>query len=86
VEGAPGAYRVVAVEALGKPLDPKRTYRVATNGFLAAGGDGFEPFRRGRKVERTGVLIRDALAKDLEQRSPVTPPVEERVRILDASR
>jgi 2',3'-cyclic-nucleotide 2'-phosphodiesterase (5'-nucleotidase family) len=86
VEGAPGAYRVAAVEALGKPLDSKRTYRVATNGFLAAGGDGFETFRRGRNVERTGVLIRDALAKDLEERSPVTPPSESRVRVAQLAR
>jgi 5'-nucleotidase/UDP-sugar diphosphatase len=86
VEGAPGGgYRVVAVEANGKPLDPKRTYRVATNGFLATGGDGFTTFRRGRNVEHTGVLIRDALAQDLLDRSPVTPPAEARVRVREAA-
>jgi len=83
VEGAPGAYKVVAVEAGGKPLDPGRTYRVATNGFLAAGGDGFQTFRQGRNLERTGVLIRDALAEDLAEHSPVTPPAEERVRLAE---
>ena len=81
VEGASGAYTVVAVEACGKPLDPARTYRVATNSFLATGGDGFDAFRAGRNVERTGVLIRDALAKDLEEHSPVSPPAEARVRV-----
>ncbi len=86
VEGASGAYRVVAVEVLGKPLDPARTYRVATNSFLATGGDGFDSFRRGRSLERTGVLIRDALAQDLKERSPVTPPRDERVRVLAEGR
>jgi len=86
VEGAPGAYRVVAVAVDKKPLDGKRTYRVATNGFLAAGGDGFETFRRGKNLERTGVLIRDALAQDLVEHSPVTPPVDERVRVGAGSR
>jgi 2',3'-cyclic-nucleotide 2'-phosphodiesterase (5'-nucleotidase family) len=81
VEGAAGAYRVVAVEAAGAPLDEKRVYRVATNAFLATGGDGFEGFRRGRDLVRTGVLIRDALARDLLERSPVTPPAEQRVRV-----
>jgi hypothetical protein len=37
-------------------------------------------------VERTGVLIRDALARDLIERSPVTPPGEERVRVLAPER
>ncbi|MCK6460838.1 MAG: 5'-nucleotidase C-terminal domain-containing protein, partial [Planctomycetes bacterium] len=86
VEGAPGAYRVVAVEAAGRPLDPARTYRVATNSFLAAGGDGFETFRRGRNPANAGVVIRDALARDLLARSPVTPPTEQRVRALESSR
>jgi 5'-nucleotidase len=86
VEGASGAYRVVAVEVAGKPLDPARTYRVATNAFLATGGDGFETFRRGRNVEPTGVLIRDALAEDLRERSPVTPPADERIRVREPAR
>ncbi len=86
VEGASGAYRVKAVEACGKPLDPKRTYRVATNAFLATGGDGFETFRRGANVERTGVLIRDALGQDLLDRSPVTPPANERIRVREPVR
>jgi 2',3'-cyclic-nucleotide 2'-phosphodiesterase (5'-nucleotidase family) len=81
VEGAPGAYRVKAVEIDGKPLDPKRTYRVATNAFLATGGDGFGAFRQGKNLERTGILIRDALAKDLREHSPVTLPSEARVRV-----
>jgi 5'-nucleotidase len=83
VEGASGAYAVVAIEVAGKPLDPAGTYRVATNSFLATGGDGFEAFRRGRNVEHSGALIRDALAQDLEERSPVTPPGEPRVRVAE---
>jgi 2',3'-cyclic-nucleotide 2'-phosphodiesterase/3'-nucleotidase len=83
VEWASGAYRVLGVEVAGKPLDAARTYRVATNAFLATGGDGFDAFRRGKNLERTGVLIRDALAQDLLDRSPVTPPKDERVRVAD---
>lgn len=86
VEGAPGDYRVVAVEAARKPLDPARTYRVATNSFLAAGGDGFGTFRRGKNPANAGVVIRDALAKDLLDRSPVMPPAEPRVRVLESAR
>jgi 5'-nucleotidase len=84
VEGAGGTFAVVAVTVAGRPLEPERTYRVATNSFLATGGDGFEGFRRGKGLERTGVLIRDALASDLAERSPVTPPKEPRVRVREA--
>jgi 2',3'-cyclic-nucleotide 2'-phosphodiesterase (5'-nucleotidase family) len=73
--------KLVAVEVAGEPLDDARTYRVATNSFLAAGGDGFGDFRRGRNVTRTGVLIRDALARDLLDHSPVTPAADERLRV-----
>jgi 2',3'-cyclic-nucleotide 2'-phosphodiesterase (5'-nucleotidase family) len=86
VEGVGGTRRVAAARAGGEPLDDARTYRVATNSFLAAGGDGFETFRRGRNPANAGVLIRDALARDLLERSPVTPPAEPRVRILEAAR
>ena len=73
--------RLVAVTVGGEPLDDARTYRVATNSFLAGGGDGFGPFERGRNMARTSVLLREALAKDLKERSPLTPPAEERLRV-----
>jgi 2',3'-cyclic-nucleotide 2'-phosphodiesterase/3'-nucleotidase len=76
---------VVAVEVGGKPLEDGRTYRVATNGFLAAGGDGFSAFRHGLNLAHTGVLIRDALARDLLEHSPVTPAAEARVRVVTAA-
>lgn len=40
---APGE-RVVGVTIGGRPLEPDREYSVATNDFLAAGGDGFKAF------------------------------------------
>ena len=37
----PSGGRVVSIEVAGAPLDPEKTYRVATNDFLARGGDGY---------------------------------------------
>ena len=37
----PPGSRVVSIEAGSAPLDPERTYRVATNDFMARGGDGY---------------------------------------------
>ncbi len=71
--------RLGSVEACGEPLDDARSYRVATNSFLAAGGDGFRDFRDGKAVSRTGLLVRDALADALAASTPLTPPTEERL-------
>ncbi len=38
---APLGRRVRSVRVGGEPLDPSRTYRLATNDFLARGGDGY---------------------------------------------
>jgi 2',3'-cyclic-nucleotide 2'-phosphodiesterase (5'-nucleotidase family) len=39
----PGS-RVTSIRVNGRPLDEMRTYRVATNDFLARGGDGYDMF------------------------------------------
>src|SRR3546814_12361898 len=39
--GAQPGERVKSVSVNGKPLDPTATYTVATNDFIAAGGDGY---------------------------------------------
>ena len=40
----PAGRRIISIRIGGKPLDPKRTYRIATNDFLARGGDGYAGF------------------------------------------
>jgi 2',3'-cyclic-nucleotide 2'-phosphodiesterase (5'-nucleotidase family) len=36
--------RILSIMIGGKPLDPNKTYRIATNDFLARGGDGYSAF------------------------------------------
>src|SRR3546814_12066355 len=56
--GAQPGERVKSVSVNGKPLDPTATYTVATNDFIAAGGDGYavltetKPMIDGRSEER----------------------------------
>ena len=44
--------RVQAILIAGKPVDPGREYVVATNDFLAAGGDGYQAFGEAIKLSK----------------------------------
>jgi 2',3'-cyclic-nucleotide 2'-phosphodiesterase (5'-nucleotidase family) len=52
----------------GKPLDPNRTYRVATIDFLYDGGDGFTAFAKAGPAEDTGREQREAAIDFLRRR------------------
>jgi 5'-nucleotidase / UDP-sugar diphosphatase len=47
-ERAPRGSRVVKVDVDGEPLDPDKTYRVASNDFMLAGGDGYTALETGK--------------------------------------
>ncbi|MEU9243880.1 bifunctional metallophosphatase/5'-nucleotidase [Streptomyces sp. NPDC048385] len=82
-----GADRVVtdSVKLNGTAVDPAATYRVATNSFLAGGGDGFTTLGQG-----TGDLVGtddlSALAQYLTANSsataPLAPPATNRITIV----
>ncbi|BCB05046.1 bifunctional metallophosphatase/5'-nucleotidase [Bacillus sp. KH172YL63] len=81
----PGS-RVTDVLIGGKPLDPDQSYRVATNGFLANGGDGYAVFREAKDAGRISELyisLYDVLSDYLQQHSPVSPEIEGRIRQAD---
>lgn len=54
---APPGKRVREVRVGGRPLDPMREYTVATNDFLAAGGDGYTVFGDAVRSSRDFALI-----------------------------
>ncbi|MEM7305519.1 MAG: 5'-nucleotidase C-terminal domain-containing protein [Planctomycetota bacterium] len=70
--------RLLGVEIGGEPLVPDRTYRVATNSFLAAGGDGYLTDDDVDAALDTGFLLRELLEDALKAGSPLTPPTEAR--------
>ncbi|MFF4039907.1 bifunctional metallophosphatase/5'-nucleotidase [Streptomyces sp. NPDC001816] len=82
-----GADRVVtdSVRLNGAPIDPAATYRVATNSFLAGGGDGFPTLGKG-----TGDLVGGddlaALEKYLTAHSsaasPLAPTAADRITVV----
>ncbi|MGW0287075.1 bifunctional metallophosphatase/5'-nucleotidase [Streptomyces sp. NPDC003236] len=81
-----GADRVVtdSIRLNGATIDPAATYRVATNSFLAGGGDGFPTLGQGTN-DLVGSDDLAALAKYLTANSsatnPIAPPKADRVTI-----
>jgi 5'-nucleotidase len=82
-----GADRVVtdSIRLDGAVIDPAATYRVATNSFLAGGGDGFTTLGQGTN-DLVGTDDLTALEKYLTANSsptsPIAPPVANRITIV----
>ena len=55
----------------GQPIDPTRTYRLATNSFVAAGGDGYPKLAELRGFVNTGFVDADILKDFIAARSPL---------------
>jgi len=69
----PNGQRVLEVTVGGHPLDDAKGYRVATNAFLAQGGDNYRSFLSSREVSRGGP-IRDLLVERVKTLGVVRAP------------
>lgn len=77
---APGS-RILSVTVGGAPLDPARTYTLATNDFLANGGDGYDAFKTGEVVigAQAGPLLTDLLVDAITRERTISPGVDGRI-------
>ena len=78
----PAGSRVVSLLVDGKPIDPAKSYRVATNSFLSEGGDFFTTFTKATDKVRAGIDV-DAFETWLSAVPMRTLPVETRGVRLD---
>lgn len=77
--------RVVSVKlADGSPLKMNQKYSVATNNFLAEGGDGFKTFNE-IEFKESYIKVRDALIDHLRQLEEIKVKPENRVIEVDQS-
>jgi 5'-nucleotidase len=71
--------RIESIEVGGAPLDPARQYRIATNDYLAQGGDGLATLIGRLPPERVRLLperplLRDVLIAFVRDRGELSPP------------
>ncbi|MBN8997913.1 MAG: 5'-nucleotidase C-terminal domain-containing protein, partial [Rhizobiales bacterium] len=80
--GKPPRERVVSVEIGGRPLDPAATYTLATNDFMANGGDGYAVFRDAKVLlgPVDAQLMASQVINYVEAQKTVAPKVEGRIQ------
>lgn len=67
----------------GEPIDPNRTYKVATNSFMADGGDSYVMMTNGYKYD-TSAFQRDALIEYIHHLGgSITPKLEGRITVIE---
>lgn len=77
--------RVTQLTLNGKPIEDNQVYRVATNSFLAPGGDGFMAFTEGtNKQVRGGYNLSDALIDYLKSGNKIDPAVVNEKRVEES--
>jgi 5'-nucleotidase len=76
----PAYERLVEVKVNGVKLDDKAVYTVATNDFLAEGGDGFEAFAAGVGGIDTGLPLKEVLIDYVKATGVLRGSVEGRIK------
>ena len=75
----PPGKRLVSLDVGGRPVDDAKVYRVATNSFLAQGGDLYQTFLKGKVTADSGVLLSDLLMDYMRKNRRVAPPAPGRL-------
>ena len=63
----------------GAPIDPERTYKVATIDYLANGGDYMKPLTRGKQVAKSGRVVYADLIDYIKGIKKIKPRTELRM-------
>jgi 2',3'-cyclic-nucleotide 2'-phosphodiesterase (5'-nucleotidase family) len=77
----PVGSRVKSVKVNGEPLDPAKTYKLATNDFMARGGDGYRAFAESKQLVDVSAsqLMATQVIDYVAKAGKVAPKVEGRI-------
>ncbi len=78
---APVGSRIANIKVNGEPIDTAKKYKVVTNNFMLAGGDGYAAFTRGRVLigQTDGKLLANEVMAYVRRRGSVDARVEGRI-------
>ncbi|PYI50305.1 5'-nucleotidase C-terminal domain-containing protein [Paenibacillus flagellatus] len=76
--------RITSIAVKGEPLDPERTYVLATNDFMAAGGDNYTMFKD-YPVANDFSSLEESLIAYIRQAGELKPATEGRIRVKAAA-
>lgn len=69
---------LVRASIQGQAFDSRRSYRVATNDYMALGGDKFTMFLQHESFEETPLMIRDVLLRGLQNETQQNGRIQDR--------
>ena len=74
--------RIIEVKVAGAALDDERTYKLATNDYIAGGGDGYEALTRGKLlIDSSGArLMASQVMSYIRSAGTIAPKVEGRIQ------
>jgi 5'-nucleotidase / UDP-sugar diphosphatase len=83
--GKPAGKRVSKAMIAGVPVDPKKLYKLATNDYLARGGDGYESLRDAKRlaVEVGGRGLAEIVVDYLKAKGEIAVVPGERIRKVE---
>lgn len=81
----PAGKRIVAVKVAGRPLVKEQRYIVASNDFMALGGDEYNVLTKAKTIEIYPVLLREVLRDYFSRKGIVSAAVEGRIKILNGN-
>lgn len=80
---APPGGRIINAKVGDSRLSMSKYYTVATNDFIAAGGDGYDTFLNAKLVAETGIMLRDVVVDHILEQGTVEEPEGGRIIILE---
>jgi 5'-nucleotidase/UDP-sugar diphosphatase len=77
--------RVLEITVGGKPLDPERIYKIATNNYLAEGGDDITIFKSATNKTYLQIMLRQATERTVRELKTIKPDPSLRLEDLAVS-